>query len=231
MKSAFFILLLLFPFGLVSKTITVANQSGRLKSVNVINNMGYEYSDLEYTTSCIIDDFKKDSAGISFDDKQLQFSPNSNLLTYLVAKQRILLTMGMPVLNISNRICIPIKDYFYALDSLGICKVVSSSNDLYKIDDYRILKFVPKISNFSNKYNLAYYEQVYKEVNKSKLNPLPVVRKRVTKKVEPDKTLDLIKEALKEEKSEVPTPPKKKDDYYDIPRDLNREDALKKKKH
>ncbi|MER3329601.1 MAG: hypothetical protein RIF34_08505, partial [Candidatus Kapaibacterium sp.] len=139
MKSAFFILFLLFPFGLVSKTITVANQSGRLKSVNVINNMGYEYSDFEYTTSCIIDDFKKDSSGISFDGKELQFVPNSNLLTYIVAKQRILLTMGMPVLNISNRICIPIKDYFYALDSLGICKVVSSSNDLYKIDDYRIL--------------------------------------------------------------------------------------------
>ncbi|PKL79320.1 MAG: hypothetical protein CVV25_08255 [Ignavibacteriae bacterium HGW-Ignavibacteriae-4] len=231
MKSAFFILLLLFPFGLVSKTITVANQSGRLKSVNVINNMGYEYSDFEYTTSCIIDEYKKDSAGISFDGKELQLAPNSNLLTYIVAKQRILLTMGMPVLNLSNRICIPIKDYFYALDSLGICKVISSTNDFYKVDDYRILKFAPKISNFANKYNLAYYEQVYNEVNNSRLSPLPKVRKRVAKKVEGDKTLDLIKEALKDEKSEVPTPEKKKDDYYDIPRGLNRDDALQKKKH
>lgn len=231
MKSAFFILLLLFPFGLASKTITVANQSGRLKSVNVIYNLGYEYSDLEYTTSCIIDDYKRDSAGISFDGKELQLTANSNLLTYLVAKQSIVLTMGMPVLNLSNRICIPIKDYFYALDSLGICKVVSTSNDVYKIDDYRILKFAPKITNFSNKYNLAYYEQVYKEVNNTAITPLPKVRKSVAKKAVQDKTLDLIKEALKEEKSEVPTPPKKKDDYYDIPRGLNRQDALNKKKN
>jgi hypothetical protein len=102
MKSAFFILLLLFPFGLVSKTITVANQSGRLKSVNVINNMGYEYSDFEYTTSCIIDEYKKDSAGISFDGKELQLAPNSNLLTYIVAKQRILLTkiISMPSIHL-----------------------------------------------------------------------------------------------------------------------------------
>lgn len=231
MKSAFFILLLLFPFGLVSKTITVANQSGRLKSVNVINSMGYEYSDFEYTTSCIIDDYKRDADGISFDGKVLQLAPNSNLLTYLVAKQTILLTMGMPVLNLSNRICIPIKDYFYALDSLGICKVVSSSNDLYKIDDYRILRFAPKITNFSNKYNLAYYEQIYKEVNNTGITPLPRVRRSVAKKVGPDKTLDLIKEAMKDEKSEVPAPPKKKDDYYDIPRGLNREGALNKKKN
>ncbi len=230
MKSAFFILLLLFPFSLVSKTITVANQSGRLKSVNVINNMGYEYSDFEYTTSCIIDDYKRDSSGIIFDGKELQLTQNSNLLTYIVAKQRISLTMGMPVLNLSNRICIPIKDYFFALDSLGICKVISSSDNLFKIDDYRILKYAPKISNFSNKYNLAYYEQVYNEVNKSKLTQLPKVRKSISKKVEKDKTLDLIKEAIKDEKSEVPTP-KKKDDYYDIPRGLNREDALNKKKH
>jgi hypothetical protein len=231
MKSAFFILLLLFPFGLVSKTITVANQSGRLKSVNVIYNLGYEYSDFEYTTSCIIDDYKRDSAGISFDGKELQLAPNSNLLTYLVAKQSIVLTMGMPVLNLSNRICIPIKDYFYALDSLGICKVVSTSNDVYKIDDYKILKFAPKITNFSNKYNLAYYEQIYKEINSAGITPLPKVRRSVAKKPGPDKTLDLIKEAMKDEKSEVPTPPKKKDDYYDIPRGLNRQDALNKKKN
>ena len=95
MKSAFFIFLLLFPFGILSKTITVANQSGRLKSINVINNMGYEYSDLEYTTSCIIDDFKRDSLGISFDGKVLQLNHNSNLLTYLVAKQRVIFNMGM----------------------------------------------------------------------------------------------------------------------------------------
>ncbi|MER3328820.1 MAG: hypothetical protein RIF34_04510, partial [Candidatus Kapaibacterium sp.] len=87
----------------------------------------------------------------------------------------------------------------------------------------------PKISNYSNRYNLAYYQQVYNEVNKSKLDPVPKIRKRVTKKVDEDKTLDLIKEALKDEKSEVPSPPKKKDDYYDIPRGLNRDDALKKK--
>ncbi len=230
MKSAFFILILLFPFGLLSKTITVANQSGQIKSVNVINNMGYEYSDLEYTTSFIIDEFKIDSAGINFDGKELQFAPNSNLLTYKVASQIIRITMGMPILNISNRVCIPIKDYFFALDSLGICKVISSNNDVYKIDDYRILKFAPKISNFSNKYNLAYYQQVYNEVNKSRLTAKPKVRKKVAKKVEDNKTLDLIKEALEDEKSEVPTP-KKKDDYYDIPRGLNRDDALKKKKN
>jgi len=192
--------------------------------------MGYEYSDFEYTTSCIIDDYKKDSTGISFDGKELQFAPNSNLLTYMVANQKIRLTMGMPILNISNRVCIPIKDYFFALDSLGICKVISSSNDLYKIDDYRILKFAPKITNFSNKYNLAYYQRVYNEVNKSKLTTKPKIRKRVAKKVDEDKTLDLLKEALEDEKSEVPTP-KKKDDYYDIPRGLNRDDALKKKKN
>jgi|APTNR8051073442_1049403.scaffolds.fasta_scaffold05611_2 hypothetical protein len=231
MKSAFFIFLLLFPFGILSKTITVANQSGRLKSINVINNMGYEYSDLEYTTSCIIDDFKRDSLGISFDGKVLQLNHNSNLLTYLVAKQRVIFNMGMPVLNISNRICIPIKDYFYALDSLGICRIVSTSDNLFKIDDYSILKYAPKISNFSNRYNLAYFEQVYNEVNKSRKPIVSKARKKLARKVEQDKTLDLIKEAIKNEKSEVPSPSKKKDDYYDIPRDLNREEVLKKKKH
>lgn len=231
MKSAFFIFLLLFPFGILSKTITVANQSGRLKSINVINNMGYEYSDLEYTTSCIIDEFKRDSLGISFDGKLLQLNHNSNLLTYLVAKQRVIFNMGMPVLNISNRICIPIKDYFYALDSLGICRIVSTSDNLFKIDDYSILKYAPKISNFSNRYNLAYFEQVYNEVNKTRKPIVSKARKKLARKVEQDKTLDLIKEAIKNEKSEVPSPSKKKDDYYDIPRDLNREEVLKKKKH
>lgn len=231
MKSAFFIFLLLFPFGILSKTITVANQSGRLKSINVINNMGYEYSDLEYTTSCIIDDFKRDSLGISFDGKVIQLNHNSNLLTYLVAKQRVIFNMGMPVLNISNRICIPIKDYFYALDSLGICRIVSTSDNLFKIDDYSILKYAPKISNFSNRYNLAYFEQVYNEVNKTRKPIVSKARKKLARKVEQNKTLDLIKEAIKNEKSEVPSPSKKKDDYYDIPRDLNREEVLKKKKH
>jgi hypothetical protein len=193
--------------------------------------MGYEYSDLEYTTSCIIDDFKRDSLGISFDGKVLQLNHNSNLLTYLVAKQRVIFNMGMPVLNISNRICIPIKDYFYALDSLGICRIVSTSDNLFKIDDYSILKYAPKISNFSNRYNLAYFEQVYNEVNKTRKPIVSKARKKLARKVEQDKTLDLIKEAIKNEKSEVPSPSKKKDDYYDIPRDLNREEVLKKKKH
>ncbi|MEZ4725409.1 MAG: hypothetical protein R2863_12210 [Candidatus Kapaibacterium sp.] len=228
MKSAFFIIFLLFPVSIIPNTITIANQSGKLKTVNIINSMGYEYSDFEYTTSCIIGDFSKDSSGINFDGKSLQLRPNSNIVKYIVAGQIVQHTMGMPVLNISNRICVPIKDYFYSLDSLGICKIITNNDNYFKIQDYKIFKRVPNIENYKNKYNLAYFEQVYNEVNKAELNKKKA-RKKV-KIVKTDKTLDLIKEALKEEKSEVPSQPVKKDDYYDIPRGLNRDGALKKKK-
>lgn len=236
MKSAFFILILLLPFSLLAETITVANQSGRLKSVNVIHNLGYKYSDFEYTSSCIIDDYKYDANALSFDGKVLEAIPGQNSLLYKVANQNVPITMGMPILLISNRVCVPINDYFSALDSLGICKVVSRSNNVFRISDYSILRLVPKINQFSNKYNLAYFEQVYKEVN-NKNTTVPTLKKRITssnttknttKKAE-DKTLDLIKDALKDEKSETPKSANKKDDYYDIPRGLNRDDALKKK--
>lgn len=227
MKSAFLILLFI-PLSLFSETITITNQSGKMKSVNVVQNMGYKYSDFEYTTACILSDYKYESNAIAFDGKLLTASENINNLTYQVANQNINITMGMPALVISNRLCIPINDYFNALDSLGICKIISRTDNVYRISDYSILKSVPNISSFSNKYTLAYFEQVYKEVNKSQK---PVLRKNIKKKIKEDKTLDLIKDALEDEKSELPKSSEKKDDYYDIPRGLNRDEALKKKKN
>jgi len=227
MKSAFFILLFL-PQSLLSETITIANQSGRVKSVNVVQNMGYKYSDFEYTTACILGEYKYESNAITFDGKSLIAEPNRNSLSYLVANQNIFISMGMPSLVISNRLCIPINDYFNALDSLGICKILSRTDNIFRISDYSIVKTVPKISTFSNKFTLAYYEQVYNEV---KDKQKPIVKKYIKKKKAEDNTLDLIKDALEDEKSEVPKSSEKKDDYYDIPRGLNREEALKKKKN
>lgn len=227
MKSAFLILLFL-PLSLLSETITIANQSGRIKSVNVVHNMNYKYSDFEYTSACILSEYKYESNAITFDGKSLKAVPKQNNLTYQVANQTIYITMGMPALTISNRLCIPINDYFNALDSLGICKILSRTDNIYRISDYSILKTVPKISTFSNKYTLAYFKQVYNEVNEKQK---PVVKKLIKKKQTEDKTLELIKDALEDEKSELPKSSEKKDDYYDIPRGLNKEEALKKKKH
>jgi len=172
-----------------------------MKSINVVHNMGYKYSDFEYTSACILGEYKYDNKTIAFDGKSLVAIHNQNNLSYQVANQSIHISMGMPVLTISNRLCIPIRDYFSVLDSLGICKVLSRVDNIYRISDYSTQKKVPKINTFSNKYTLAHYQQVYNEVNeKSKL----VVKKFIEKKNVEDTTLDLIKDALKDEKSEVP---------------------------
>lgn len=226
MKSAFFILLLFLPLSLLSETIIIANQSGKMKSVNIIQNMGYKYSDFEYTTACILGEYIYESNAITFDGKSLQAFPMQNNMSYQVANQKINIAMGMPALTINNRLCIPINDYFTALDSLGICKILSITDNIYRISDYSILKTVPKINTFSNKYTIAYFEQVYKEVNN---NQKPVVKRLIKRKQTEDKTLELIKKSLEDEKSELPKSSEKKDDYYDIPRGLNREEVLKKK--
>lgn len=226
MKSAFFILIIFFPAINIANTFTIANQNGKVKSVNIINYKGFQYSDFEYTTSCIIDNIKSDFNKIDFDNKSIEAIPNAKFVLYSLYSQIIAQKLSTPVLVLSNRVCVPIKDFIYALDSLGICKIISTSDNYFKIDDYAIFKNVPKISNFSNQYNLAYFEQVFNEVNKKQILP---AKKNVLSIKKSNKTLNLIKDALKEDKSEVPTQSTKRDTYYDIPRGLNRDNVLKKK--
>lgn len=226
MKSAFFIFILLLPLSLTASTFTIANQQGKVRSINIINHRGVQYSDFEYTTSCIVGDIKSDSNSITFDGKQLEATPNAKFILYSLYSQIIAEQLSSPVLILGNRVCVPLRDYVYALDSLGICKVVASQDGYFKIDDYDILRNVPIITNLSNKFNLAYFEQVYKEINST---IKPKLQQRKVKVHRADKTLELLKDAMKGEKSELPISPNNKEEYYDLPRGLNRDAILKKK--
>jgi hypothetical protein len=228
MKSAFlFIFTIFLPLSLVANTVTITSQNGRVKSINIINYKGLQYSDFEYTSSCVVGDYKYDSNAISFDNKQLKANAGDNFISLSVYSQTVTEPLSAPVMLFSNRICVPIRDYLYALDSLGVCKVLFSNNDLFKIADYQIFRSVPIITNITNKYNLAYFQQVYDEVNSKTFSNH---KKTISRTNNAGKTLELLKNAMREDKPGSPQLPAKKEDYYDLPSGLNRNAILKRKR-
>lgn len=228
MKSAFFILLLLFSTSeLFSGIATIATPNGKVKSINIIDNLGYQYSDWEYTSSIIIGEVKSDSTMLSLSDNvSMELSVGSDKLKVNAYGQTITHNMGMPALHDNNRVIVPFHDYLKSLDSLGFCKLLSIKNNSVVIEGVSYIDRIPFISQYNHKFNMAYYKMVYSDVSrkykkkKSYYKPTPKV----------DNSIDLLKDALdNEEKPKEVTDPKK-DTYYDIPRELDRDEVLKKKK-
>ena len=227
MKSAFFILLFLLYSSLYSDVATISTPDGRVKSINLIENLGYHYSDWEYTTSTILNKVVSDSNKIMIsDDYSLELNVGDDMFIVNAYGQSISHRMGMPALYSNNRIIVPFKDYLFSLDSLGICKIVSFENNNVKIGDLRYIGNVPILSQYDHKFNMAYYKKVYKEVNNK-------YKKKYYKPIVPrkDESLELLKDALSEEEEPKKESSSDKDTYYDIPRELNREEVLKKKKN
>ncbi|MFN3195122.1 MAG: hypothetical protein ACE364_04140 [Chlorobiota bacterium] len=227
MKSAFFILLFLIYTSAFADIATISTPDGRVRSINLIENLGYQYADWEYTTSTVLNNVVSDSNKITLsDDYSLELNVGDDMIIVNVYGQSIKHKMGMPALYSNNRIIIPFKDYLVSLDSLGICKIVSFENNNIRIGQLKYVGNVPIISQYDHKFNMAYYKRVYKEVkNKYKKK---YYKPKVSRK---DKTIELLKDALSEEEEPKKESSNDKDTYYDIPRELNREEVLKKKKN
>ncbi len=228
MKSAFFILLLLFSTSeLFSGIATIATPNGKVKSINIIDNLGYQYSDWEYTSSVIIGEVKSDSTMLSLSDNvSMELSVGSDVLKVIAFGQTITHNMGMPALHDNNRVIIPFHDYLKSLDSLGFCKLLSIKNNSVVVEGVNYIERIPIISQYNHKYNMAYYKKVFSDVSrkykkkKRYYKPAPKV----------DNSIDLLKDALSDEEKPKEIVEPEKDTYYDIPRDLDREEVLKKKK-
>lgn len=227
MKSAFFILLFLIYTSAFADIATISTPDGRVRSINLIENLGYQYADWEYTTSSVLNNVVSDSNKITLsDDYSLELNVGDDMIIVNAYGQSIEHKMGMPALYSNNRIIIPFKDYLVSLDSLGICKIVSFENNNIRIGQLKYVGNVPIISQYDHKFNMAYYKRVYKEVkNKYKKK---YYKPKVSRK---DKTIELLKDALSEEEEPKKESSNDKDTYYDIPRELNREEVLKKKKN
>lgn len=227
MKSAFFILLFLIYTSAFADIATISTPDGRVRSINLIENLGYHYADWEYTTSTVLNNVVSDSNKITLsDDYSLELNIGDDMIIVNAYGQSIKHKMGMPALYSNNRIIIPFKDYLVSLDSLGICKIVSFENNNIRIGQLKYVGNVPIISQYDHKFNMAYYKRVYKEVkNKYKKK---YYKPKVSRK---DKTIELLKDALSEEEEPKKESSNDKDTYYDIPRELNREEVLKKKKN
>jgi len=99
--------------------------------------------------------------------------------------QSISYNMGMPALYYKNRIIVPFRYYISSLDSLGLCKVISTENNSFTIEETNYLKNVPFLEQYSHKFNMVYYKKVYNEVmgkyKKTYYKPAPKRDKSIEK--------------------------------------------------
>jgi len=227
MKSAFFILILFISTSeLFSGIATIATPNGKVKSINIIDNLGYQYSDWEYTSSIIIGEVKSDSTMLNLSNNiSMELSVGSDELKVIAYGQTISHNMGMPALHNNNRVIIPFHDYLKSLDSLGFCKLQSIKNNSVVFEEVNYIERIPIISQYSHKFNMAYYKMVYDDVSKKYKE-----KKRYYKPApKVDNSIDLLKDALGNEEKPKEVAEPDKDTYYDIPRDLDRKEVLKKK--